>query len=209
VEANGGGSLCLQDGMSLSERASCARRLSILALEQPAPARPIRARAIFNGALLMTKLPIFLATAAVLAFASPASAQTMGKVGALSCDVSAGIGMIIMEKQTMICTFTPNKPGQPERYTGKIDEYGVAIGEVAAGRLVWAVIAAASGVPHGALAGTYAGAGADAAVGAGLGANILMGGSGRAFSLQPLSVEGEVGVNIAAGVTTVTLVSAP
>ena len=63
-------------------------------------------------------------------------------------------------------------------------------------------------VPHGALAGHYAGVGADASVGAGLGANVLVGGTGRAFSLQPLSIEGETGLNIAAGVTTVTLTAA-
>jgi hypothetical protein len=60
-------------------------------------------------------------------------------------------------------------------------------------------------VPLGALAGTYAGVGAEATVGAGVGANVLIGGTGRAFSLQPLSVEGQTGLNIAGGITTVTL----
>ena len=72
------------------------------------------------------------------------------------------------------------------------------------------MFAPASGAPHGALAGSYGGVGAEATVGAGLGANVLVGGggSGRAFSLQPLSLEGQVGINVAAGVTTVTLMSA-
>jgi hypothetical protein len=157
----------------------------------------------------MAKFSIALLAAATALAATAASAQTGSKIGALTCDVSAGVGMIIMQKQTMVCTFTPDKAGPIDRYTGKIDEYGVALGEVNAGRLVWAVVAASSGLPHGALAGTYAGVGADASAGAGVGANVLVGGSGRAFSLQPLSVEGEVGINIAAGVTTVTLVSAP
>jgi hypothetical protein len=150
-----------------------------------------------------------LLTGVAMAFALPALAQNSGKVGTLSCDVSAGVGMIIMQKQSMTCTFTPDKAGPIDRYSGKIDEYGVALGEVSAGRLVWMVIATAAGVPHGALAGRYGGVGADAAVGAGLGANVLVGGTGRAFSLQPLSVEGEVGINLAAGVTTVTLISVP
>jgi Protein of unknown function (DUF992) len=94
--------------------------------------------------------------------------------------------MIIREKQTMSCNFASSNGGPIDRYTGKIDEYGVAIGEVAAGRLIWAVVAASAGVPHGALAGSYGGAGADASLGAGLGANVLVGGTGRAFSLQPL-----------------------
>ena len=68
------------------------------------------------------------------------------------------------------------------------------------GNLLWGVIAATDGVQPGALAGTYAGVGADASAGLGLGANVLIGGTGRAFSLQPLSVEGEVGINVAAGV---------
>ena len=49
--------------------------------------------------------------------------------------------------------------------------------------------------------------GAQATAGAGLGANALVGGTGRAFSLQPLSVSGQTGLNIAGGVTTVTLTS--
>ncbi|WP_413991267.1 DUF992 domain-containing protein [Labrys okinawensis] len=157
----------------------------------------------------MSKATIFLLAVAGIALSSPSFAQSSSKIGALECDVSRGIGMFVVEKQTMICTFTPSNGGPIGRYTGKIDEYGVALGEVAAGRLVWAVLAATSGIPQGALAGTYAGAGADASAGVGVGANVLVGGSGRAFSLQPLSLEGEVGLNIAAGVTTVTLVYAP
>jgi hypothetical protein len=71
------------------------------------------------------------------------------------------------------------------------------------------VVAPAAGLPHGALAGTYAGVGAEASAGAGLGANVLVGGTGRAFSLQPLSIEGQVGLNIAGGITTVTLLPPP
>ena len=66
-----------------------------------------------------------------------------------------------------------------------------------------------SGVPAGALAGTYAGVGANASICAGAGANILVGGSGNAFSLQPISIEDQIGINIAGGVTTVTLKPAP
>jgi hypothetical protein len=147
---------------------------------------------------------------ATLCAALPAAAQVdVVKAGALSCDVSAGIGLILMQKQTMTCAFKPANGGPADLYTGRIDEFGVAIGEVAAGHLIWGVLAPATGVPRGALAGTYAGVGAEATAGAGLGANVLVGGSGRAFSLQPVSVEGQVGVTIAGGVTTVTLIPAP
>ncbi len=150
-----------------------------------------------------------LLASAVLAAAVgvlPASAQEFVKTGSLSCDVSAGIGLIVVQKQTLHCVFSSTKGGAPDFYNGRIDEFGVALGEVAQGHLIWAVFAPASGVPHGALAGTYAGVGAEATAAVGLGANVLVGGTGRAFSLQPLSVEGQVGVNVAAGITTVSLI---
>ena len=158
----------------------------------------------------MNKSLIFAASVLAAACgALPAVAQSSIKAGALSCDVSAGLGLILTQKQTMRCTFTPANGAPPDFYTGRIDEFGVALGEVAQGHLIWAVLAPAAGVPHGALAGTYAGVGAEATAGVGVGANVLVGGTGRAFSLQPLSVEGQVGVNVAGGVTTVTLIPAP
>ena len=137
--------------------------------------------------------------------ATPALAQTFVKAGTLTCDVSAGIGLILTQNQTMTCAFQPLSGAPPDQYTGRIDKYGVAIGAVQQGTLVWGVLAPAEGVPHGALAGSYVGVGAEATAGVGLGANALIGGMGRSFSLQPLSVEGQTGVNIAGGVTTVTL----
>jgi hypothetical protein len=142
-------------------------------------------------------------------FAAPAAAQTTTKAGVLSCDVSAGIGFILMQKQTLRCIFTPSSGAAPDVYTGRIDEYGVALGAVEKGHLVWGVLAPIEGVPHGALAGTYAGVGGEATAGVGVGANVLIGGTGRAFSLQPLSVEGQIGVNVAGGITTVTLIAQP
>ena len=137
-----------------------------------------------------------------------ASAQAQNsQVGVLSCDVSAGVGLILVQKQSMRCQFRANN-GVIQYYNGQIAEYGVALGGVQAGHLVWGVLAATQGIPAGALAGTYAGIGAQASAGVGVGANLLVGGTGRAFSLQPLSIEGQVGINVAAGVTTVTLVPA-
>jgi hypothetical protein len=150
---------------------------------------------------------IVLGAALLGAAAMPALAGA--KVGTLSCDVSRGVGMILMQKQSLSCVFRPDRGGAPDYYTGRIDEFGIAIGEVAAGHLIWGVIAPDSGVPQGALAGSYGGIGAQATVGAGVGANMLIGGTGRAFSLQPLSVEGQTGINIAGGITTVTLQPAP
>ncbi len=136
---------------------------------------------------------------------APAGAQVSSQVGLLSCDLSAGIGLILMQKQTMTCTFRPNGGRPVDRYTGTVAEYGIELGGVEKGHLVRAVVAAAQGVPAGALAGTYAGVGADVAVGVGAGASALIGGTGRAFFLQPISIEGEIGLNIAAGVRTISL----
>ncbi len=127
----------------------------------------------------------------------------------LACDVSKGIGMFVVEKQKLSCTFKSDKGGNTDNYTGSIDEFGIALGEVASGHLIWGVVAATSGLQAGALAGTYAGVGANASVGPGAGANILVGGTGKAFSLQPVAVEGQEGINFAGGVTTVTLNPAP
>src|SRR5262245_52885106 len=127
------------------------------------------------------------------------------RAGILDCDVSAGVGMIFSEKQTMKCVFKAMRGGQIDHYSGKIKEVGLALGATAGGVMVWSVISAEKGVPNGALAGTYSGLSVDASVGLGLGENVLIGGSNRAFMLQPTSYEGQVGLNVAAGVTTITL----
>ncbi len=154
----------------------------------------------------------FLASLGVAAgmtalLACPGLAQSSVKVGTLTCDVSAGIGLLISQQQTMTCNFDPVSAGPPDLYTGRIEKFGLALGAVQQGTMVWGVLAPATGFPHGALAGTYGGVGAEATAGAGLGANLLVGGTGRAFSLQPLTVQGQAGLNFAAGVTTLTLTS--
>jgi hypothetical protein len=156
----------------------------------------------------MSRLSLFLFFA-LAAMAGPGAADNKIKSGILECDVSAGVGLIFREKQTMNCKFTPLGGGPIDHYTGSIDEVGLSIGATEGGILVWSVLAAQQGVPMGALAGTYRGISADASVGVGLGENILMGGSGSAFMLQPSSYEGQIGLNVAAGVTTVTLTWVP
>ena len=152
----------------------------------------------------MRQLMLLVPVVTVVA-AAPAGAQVSSQVGFLTCDLSAGIGLVFVERQTMTCTFRPNGGGPVDQYTGNIVDYGIEIGAVERGHLAWAVVATTQGVPKGALAGTYAGVSASAAVGPGVGANILIGGTGRAFSLQPISVEGEIGANLSAGVRTLSL----
>jgi len=157
------------------------------------------------------KRPRFVVLSILLALSGgSAIAEPYAKAGLLSCDVSAGVGLILVQRQTLNCVFTNHAGAHPDHYLGTITDYGVALGEVAAGHLIWGVLSSVSGgVPRGALAGSYAGVGAEATAGAGLGANVLVGGSERAFSLQPVSVEGQIGINVAAGISAVTLVPAP
>ena len=142
-----------------------------------------------------------LAVVAAVTLPIPAMAQapSRDKVGTLTCDISAGIGLIIASKKEVACVYTPSEPGPREVYTGSITKFGLDIGATSGGEMVWAVIAP-SNKKFGALAGNYGGASAEATVGAGVGANVLVGGSDRTVSLQPLSVSGQTGLNLAAGV---------
>jgi hypothetical protein len=141
-----------------------------------------------------------LAIAAAVALPIPASAQAnRTKVGTLSCDISGGIGLIITSKKDLTCMFTPSQAGPREVYVGSITKFGLDLGATAGGEMVWAVYAPSTR-KFGALAGNYGGATAEATVGAGLGANVLVGGSDRTVALQPISVQGQAGLNVAAGV---------
>lgn len=137
-----------------------------------------------------------------LSFAGPALAKT--QLGLLKCDTSIGIGEILVRKQTMTCVFT-HTDGKTEHYTGKVHQFGIEIGEVKEGHLAWAVFAASPATGTGLLAGKYAGVDASVAAGIGLGADVLVGGTGEAFSLQPFAIDGEPGISIAAGVEQVEL----
>ena len=141
-----------------------------------------------------------LVVVAAVALPIPASAQAnRTKVGTLSCDISGGIGLIITSKKDLTCMFTPSQPGPKEVYVGSITKFGLDLGATAGGEMVWAVYAPSTR-KFGALAGNYGGATAEATVGAGLGANVLVGGSDRTVALQPVSVQGQAGLNVAAGV---------
>jgi len=99
--------------------------------------------------------------------------------------------------------------GPPQNYVGSIDKFGVDIGYTKGGVLVWTVLAPTTSPAPGSLAGAYGGATASATVGAGGGANVLVGGSGKTITLQPLSIEGNTGLNVAAGVAALTLTHQP
>jgi hypothetical protein len=124
--------------------------------------------------------------------------------GTLNCDVSGGIGFIVGSQREVNCLFTPSYPAPPEQYVGTITKVGLDVGFTAAGQLVWSVLQSTTR-RRGVLAGSYAGASAEATVGAGLGANVLVGGNDRSVALQPLSIQGQVGLNVAAGIAEISL----
>jgi hypothetical protein len=150
---------------------------------------------------------MLLVVAGFLSTITPLAAQQTGgtKVGVLSCRSSASIGLILGSHQKLRCSFRPDNGGPAESYAGHVNRLGLDIGVKAGGVMAWAVFAPASGLHHGALAGTYVGASGSISVGLGVGANALVGGSHRSVALQPLSVEGQVGVNLALGVAGLTL----
>ena len=140
------------------------------------------------------------------AFAAPAGAQAGVKVGTLTCNVSGAWGFVFGSTRGLACTFSGL--GRVEYYAGNISKFGVDLGYTAGGVLIWTVIAPTAVLAPGSLAGGYAGGTASATVGVGLGANALIGGSGNTIALQPLSIEGSTGLNVAAGIAALSLSAA-
>jgi Protein of unknown function (DUF992) len=155
----------------------------------------------------MVKYRIALSLVAfVAAWVTPAGAQTPGtSVGTLACRMGPSIGLILGSRQKIACRYQPNGSFPAEAYIGVISTIGLDIGITAGGAMAWGVVAPTKGPMYGALAGTYVGASGAIGVGVGVGANALFGGTGRSIALQPLSVEGSVGVNLSLGVSSLTL----
>jgi hypothetical protein len=140
-----------------------------------------------------------LVGAAALVMTLPANAQQgRVQVGQLSCSVSSGVGMIVGSQRNVSCNFQPEN-GPPEAYTGTLTKVGLDVGFTTGSAIVWTVLAGTNRYV-GMLSGTYAGAQAEATAGVGVGANALIGGSNRSVALQPLSVQGQTGLNVAAGI---------
>lgn len=156
----------------------------------------------------MNKLLTCAALCAGLAFTSQAHAQRGGAgvaIGTLTCHVSSGWGLIFGSSRSLKCAYTGTGQGRVENYDGSITRFGVDIGYTRSGVIIWTVFAPTTNLKPGALAGRYGGVTAGAAVGVGLGANALVGGSGNHIGLQPLSIQGKTGLNVAAGIAGLTL----
>jgi hypothetical protein len=146
---------------------------------------------------------------AMLALVSiaPVAAQPKApriEAGVLNCRVAGGTGFIVGSTRNLNCVWSM-PGGRRERYFGVINRFGIDVGSTVESQISWAVLASTSRYGPGALAGTFAGVGAEASVGMGLGANVLVGGSASGIALQPLSVQAQKGVNIAAGIAALEL----
>ncbi len=152
--------------------------------------------AVFSGAMLLMA-------------GTAARADAPIRLGLLTCQVDGGVGRILSSSRRLSCIFE-NVDGRPiERYTGEIRRIGIDLGSTSYSDIAWGVFSVATPNPApGALAGNYAGLSAGASFGVGIGANALVGGFGRSFALQPLSVEASRGFNLAVGVAQLELVAA-
>ena len=150
------------------------------------------------------------ATAALLALPLSAHAQQGVEVGVLDCMVDGGAGFIVGSSKDVACTYDPADDTLPtEQYFGNISKIGLDVGVTGASVMQWLVLAPTADIyAPGALAGDYAGASAQVTAGVGVGANLLVGGSDRSFTLQPLSVQTQTGLNLAVGVSRFELRSA-
>ncbi len=146
-------------------------------------------------ATALTAAAALAASATLPVQAQPARVQ----IGTLTCSLSAGIGMVVGSQRNVNCNFQPADNGAPEAYTGTMTKVGLDIGVTSGSAIIWSVFAGTNRY-SGMLSGTYTGAQAEATVGAGVGANVLIGGSGRSVALQPVSVQGQLGLNVAAGI---------
>ena len=137
--------------------------------------------------------------------ATPVHSQgSSTRQGLLTCRTGPSVGLIVGSRQQLRCQFKSDK-GWTENYVGKIGRLGLDVGITAGGIMTWAVLASTANIPSDALAGEFVGASGDISVGVGVGANVLVGGTRKSVSLQPLSLEGQVGANLALGVARMTL----
>ena len=138
---------------------------------------------------------------------SPSTAQERIELGELECFVDAGTGFIIGSQKDISCVFTSYKSEDiVDNYFGVINKLGLDIGKTEESYIKWIVVAPTdSQFTKGFLHGDYIGAQASATFAVGLGANVLVGGSSKTFALQPVSLQTQKGLNIAAGVAEIEL----
>jgi len=141
-----------------------------------------------------------VAFAALVASVATANAQQQGvRVGVLECRGGQNVGMVITSATTLECAFR-SEGRRPEPYLAHVSRFGVDLGITENTGLAWAVHAPTRRVGPGDLAGSYGGVGGNASFFLGGGGNLLWGGSQNSFALQPLSLQGQTGMNVTGGI---------
>lgn len=161
---------------------------------------------VLFAAAIAAPLALATATLALAADMRGSDPDDVGgvKIGTLSCDIGGGVGYVLGSAKEVDCVFRSTK-GRTDTYTGSIRKLGVDLGFTTRQRLVWAVFAPTAGYHRGSLSGLYGGGTVEATLGAGIGGNILVGGTSGSIHLQMLSVTGQIGLNVAATGTSMTL----
>ena len=158
-----------------------------------------------NGVVMIKRYFGSVLVVGVLLGTVSANAQgSTTRAGVLTCRTSASVGLIVGSHQRLRCQLKADA-GWTQNYAGAINRVGMDLGVKAGGVMTWLVMGQTSAIPHEALTGKFVGASGGISAGVGVGANVLVGGTRKSISLQPLSVEGQVGVNLALGVAAMTL----
>jgi len=147
---------------------------------------------------------ISIAIAAFIGSIASANAVPPLRAGLLQCAGGPNVGFVVGSTTSMECVFQ-SEGRRPEPYIATVRRIGLDLGITDQTRLTWAVNAPAGRVGRGELAGNYGGVGANASVGVGFGGNFLVGGPANSYALQPISVQGQTGLNVAAGVADIEL----
>jgi hypothetical protein len=145
-----------------------------------------------------------IATLALLAPIASANAAPPVRAGILQCQGGQNVGFVVGSVANFECVFRSDGR-RPEPYIATVRRIGLDLGVTDQTQLSWAVNAPNSRLGRGELAGTYGGVGANASIGVGGGGNFLVGGPANAYALQPISLQGQTGLNVAAGIAGIEL----
>ena len=140
-----------------------------------------------------------IATVALMASFASANAQQGVRVGVLECTGGQNVGYVVGSNTTLNCVFQ-SEGGRAERYTANVRRFGLDLGFTENTTVQYSAFAPTGRVGRGALAGSYGGVGSNASVGIGFGGNFLLGGNANQYTLQPISVQGQTGLNVTAGI---------
>jgi Protein of unknown function (DUF992) len=147
---------------------------------------------------------ISIAIAALVVPIASANALPPARAGVLECRGGQNVGFVVGSVTSLECVFQ-SEGRRPEPYIATVHRYGVDLGFTQQTRFTWAVNAPSRRLGRGDLTGSYGGVGANASVGVGFGGNFLVGGADNAYALQPISVQGQTGLNVTAGIADIQL----